>query len=79
MSLIQMASVSRRLSTTGSSVAGYNVIVNPVGNSGECDFTSKENLLPEILCKICLVEYPARDIVKLHDCGCSFCYEVCKD
>ena len=71
MSLLQMASC-RRLSTAGSSIAGYNVIVNPVGNSGD---DTKDNL-PELLCKICLIEYPHRDMFKLHDCSCTFCREV---
>ena len=70
MSLLQMASC-RKLSTAGSSVAGFNVIVNPVVTSGD-DLKD----LAEILCKICLVDYAQRDMFKLHDCGCYFCREV---
>ena len=73
MSLLQMASC-RRLSTAGSSVAGYNIIVNPTSTPGD----DAKNQVPEILCKICLVDYAPRDMFKLHDCGCSFCREVSK-
>ena len=35
-----------------------------------------ESKEPDILCKICLLEYPSRDMAKLQLCGCQFCKEV---
>jgi hypothetical protein len=31
---------------------------------------------PEVLCKICLLEYPPKKMAKLQTCGCVFCKEV---
>jgi hypothetical protein len=31
---------------------------------------------PEVLCKICLLEYPSKEMAKLQTCGCVFCKEV---
>ena len=31
---------------------------------------------PEVLCKICLLEYPGKEMAKLQNCGCVFCKEV---
>ena len=73
MSLLQMASC-RKLSTAGSSLVGYNVAGN--NTSSFCDDLKD---VPEVLCKICLVDYPSRDMFKLHECSCSFCREVCRN
>lgn len=73
MSLLQMASC-RKLSTAGSSLVGYNVAGN--NTSSFCDDLKD---VPEVLCKICLVDYPSRDMFKLHECSCTFCREVCRN
>jgi len=38
--------------------------------------TLSEEKEPELICKICLFEYPTREMAKLQSCGCIFCKEV---
>jgi hypothetical protein len=54
--------VNRRLSS--------NTVTNATAAAND------ESREPEVLCKICLLEYPPKDMAKLQTCGCSFCKEV---
>ena len=38
--------------------------------------TRSYNVQDDLLCKICLVDYPLSHMVKLDECGCMFCREV---
>lgn len=62
MSLFQMAAMNRRLSS----------VTSPTQQQKSDDQDNE----PPILCKICLVDYSSRDMIKLQQCSCSFCKEV---
>jgi hypothetical protein len=40
--------------------------------------TTLQDVDPEVPCKICLMDMPLREMVKLQECGCMFCKEVRK-
>lgn len=45
-------------------------------NSSTGGFVQVPSDEPPLLCKLCLVEVPSKDVVRIEQCNCAFCREV---